>query len=208
MRNNAIVKAYERYAGRYDLIFGRVLENGRKAAVNMINDLPGPQVLEIGVGTGLSLPYYSDRHTVTGLDLCSRMLEKARQRIAAEVACKSALCMMDAERLGFCDRSFDKVVAMHTVSVTPHPALLLGEMKRVCRPGGDIFIVNHFTKGRNPASGKPNGMDHVVSAFAGFIGFRPVFPMDEFIALLSLEVVRTVRVNALGFCTLIHARND
>src|SRR5690242_17223623 len=146
MELEAIKKAYRRYARLYDLYFGAVFQPGRKAVVQRMDCQSGQRVLEVGVGTGLSLPLYPKDAHVTGIDISPEMLERARTRLAREGIARPTieLHVMDAERMIFPDDSFDKVVAMYVVSVVPHPKRLVDEMRRVCKPNGEIFIVNHF----------------------------------------------------------------
>lgn len=145
----AIRAAYRRYAPLYDVLFGRFLDRGRHEAVAALSGAPGRRVLEIGVGTGLSLPLYSRQARVTGIDVCPEMLGKARGRVAARgLDHVEALVEMDGQGMSFPDDSFDVVVAMYVLSVTPNPLRLLAEMRRVCRPGGDILVVNRFTSDR------------------------------------------------------------
>jgi len=114
---------------------------------------PGERILEVGVGTGLSLPLYPENVSVVGIDISRHMLDQARVRQARSGLDNVAeLMVMDAENMGFKDDSFDKVVAMYVASVVPDPGRLVDEMRRVCKPGGQIFMVNHFHS-RNPGVG-------------------------------------------------------
>ncbi len=141
--------AYRRWAGVYDVTFGGVSMWGRKAAVREANQLPGTNVLEIGVGTGLALPLYRPEKRITGIDLSADMLEHARVR-AAKLANVEALLEMDAEATTFAAGTFDIAVGMFVASVVPHPRRLLGELRRIVRPGGYILFVNHFAAERGP----------------------------------------------------------
>jgi len=80
-----------------------------------------------------------------------------------------ALLEMDAESMAFPDASFDKVVAMYVVSVVPRPAKLLEELHRVCRPDGEIFLVNHF-QSENRVMG---AVERVLGNVSSQIGFDP-----------------------------------
>src|SRR3970282_1134405 len=138
-----IEKVYRRYAKRYDFYFGALFQPGRKAVIDRMRCRPGERILEVGVGTGLSLPLYPPGAQVTGIDISEEMLARARARTARDALKQvTALLRMDAERMHFRDNSFDKVVAMYVVSVVPSPARLVAEMRRVCRPGGELYIVN------------------------------------------------------------------
>ncbi|WP_242402542.1 class I SAM-dependent methyltransferase [Komagataeibacter kakiaceti] len=133
----AVKAAYRRWAGVYDALFGSVSAFGRKRAVEAVNSLPGTRVLEVGVGTGLALPYYRANKHITGIDLSGDMLERARQRVRRlRLSNVDNLLEMDAEATQFADGTFDIAVAMFVASVVPHPRALLAELKRVVRRVG------------------------------------------------------------------------
>ncbi len=146
---DAVRAAYRRWAGIYDATFGGVSMWARRAAVREVNRLPGTRVLEIGVGTGLALPHYDPGKRIVGIDLSADMLARARIR-AAGLPHVAALHEMDAEATGFSAGEFDIAVGMFVASVVPHPRRLVGEMRRVVRPGGFILFVNHFAAERGP----------------------------------------------------------
>ncbi len=143
--------AYRRWAGIYDAAFGGVSAFGRRRAVAAVNRFVGSRVLEVGVGTGLALPHYAPGKRVTGIDLSTDMLARARERVAAQrLSGVEALLEMDAEAMAFQDATFDIAVAMFVASVVPHPRHLLAEMRRVVRPGGHLLFVNHFAAQAGP----------------------------------------------------------
>jgi phosphatidylethanolamine/phosphatidyl-N-methylethanolamine N-methyltransferase len=178
MRIEAVKAAYRRYANVYDAVFGPVLQPGRKAVIEALGCRPGEKVLEVGVGTGLSLPMYPASVRITGIDLSREMLERARARVARrQLANVDALLEMDAEVMDFPDATFDKVVAMYVVSVTDRPAQLLHELQRVCKPEGDIFIVNHV-RSDNPVVG---ALEKSLARFANQLGFHPDFELKSLV---------------------------
>jgi phosphatidylethanolamine/phosphatidyl-N-methylethanolamine N-methyltransferase len=178
MRIEAVKAAYRRYANVYDALFGPVLQPGRKAVIGALGCKPGERVLEVGVGTGLSLPMYPASVRITGIDLSREMLERARSRVQRrQLANVEGLLEMDAEAMDFPDASFDKVVAMYVVSVTDRPAQLLHELQRVCKPGGDIFIVNHV-RSDNPVVG---AVEKSLARFANHLGFHPDFELRNLV---------------------------
>lgn len=178
MHIQAVKAAYRRYARIYDVIFGAVLQPGRRAVLEALNLKPGDRVLEVGVGTGISLPLYPRDVRIAGIDVSLEMLEKARARVArAKLSNVEALLEMDAEAMAFPDASFDKVVAMYVVSVVPRPEKLLEELHRVCRPDGDIFIVNHF-QSENPIVGT---LERALAGFSSQIGFNPDLDLRQLV---------------------------
>jgi phosphatidylethanolamine/phosphatidyl-N-methylethanolamine N-methyltransferase len=142
--NDTVAKAYARWAPIYDLVFGAVFERGRKASIAAAERIGG-QILEVGVGTGLSLPDYAAGNRLTGVDLSAPMLRRAKARIAAhQLTNVNGLAVMDAQHLGFRDGVFDVIVAQYVITVVPHPEATLDEFARVLKPGGEIVLVNHF----------------------------------------------------------------
>ena len=205
MELEAIKKAYRRYARLYDLYFGAVFQPGRKAVIERLQCRPGERVLEVGVGTGLSLPLYPAGVHVTGIDVSPEMLERARERVAREAGGRDIdLHVMDAENMTFPANSFDKVIAMYVVSVVPHPRRLIDEMRRVCKPDGDIYIVNHFHS-HHPIIG---GVENLLSPLARLLGFHPDFRLDTFVRDTRLEIIERQPVNLFGYWKLLLARNN
>jgi phosphatidylethanolamine/phosphatidyl-N-methylethanolamine N-methyltransferase len=197
--------AYRRYVGVYDFVFGATLEPGRKAAVQAINMRPDRRILEVGVGTGLSLPDYRRDCHVTGIDLSSDMLEKARRRVA-RLALRQieGLAVMDGQDMAFADHSFDTVVAMYVLSVVPSPERLLAEMKRVCVPGGEIAIVNHFASTHRLA----RSLESSLAGFATILGFRPNQEREALAAYEDLTMIESRRINLFGSSSLVRFRNQ
>ena len=205
MELEAIRKAYRRYARLYDLYFGALFQPGRKAVIERMHCRPGDRVLEVGVGTGLSLPLYPAGVHVTGIDISPEMLQRAQVRLTREGRPGDIeLHVMDAERMAFASDRFDKVVAMYVVSVVPHPQRLVDEMRRVCKPTGEIFIVNHFHS-PNPIVG---GVESLLAPLSRLVGFHPDFRLDTFVRDTNLEVVDKQPVNLFGYWNLLRALNN
>ncbi|HZS81549.1 MAG TPA: class I SAM-dependent methyltransferase [Stellaceae bacterium] len=199
------LKTYRLFSGSYDVVFGPIFHPGRKDAVRIANDRPGQRILEVGVGTGLSLPYFRADARVTGIDVSTEMLAKARRRVERRgLRQVEALLEMDAEKLGFPDDSFDAVLALYVASVVPNPARFAAEMRRVCIPGGTIVIVNHFTSENAPM----RFIEKRLAPLAGKIGFHADFPFDAFIKASGLVVREARPSNLFGYWRLLRCVND
>lgn len=191
MQIESVKAAYRRYASVYDAVFGPVLQPGRKAVVQALGLRPGDRVLEVGVGTGLSLPLYPRDVRITGIDVSREMLEKARRRLARQrLANVEALLEMDAEQMSLPDASFDKVVAMYVVPVVENPVRLLQELHRVCRPDGEIFLVNHVRSDNRFIAAVEKGL----ARFSDKIGFRPDFELRDMLSDVD-QVTEVSRIN-------------
>ncbi len=204
MDEKSVVTAYRRWAHSYDRLFGPIFEPGRKLVVDHMHCKPGDHILEVGVGTGLALPHYPPQSQVVGIDLSPHMLGRAQKRVADKALRNVHLQIMDAQNLAFPDGCFDKVTAMYVASVVPDPQAMVAEMKRVCRPHGDLFIVNHFSH----TNGIVHAFERLASPLSKLIGFRPVFPRDKFIEDSRLRVTEVIPVNLLNYWTMVHAVND
>ncbi|MGX1346425.1 phosphatidylethanolamine/phosphatidyl-N-methylethanolamine N-methyltransferase, partial [Bradyrhizobium elkanii] len=140
-----VEQAYDRWAPIYDLVFGGVFSKGRQAAIQATNKIGG-RVLEVGVGTGISLPLYSQNVRIFGTDISEAMLEKAKKRVAEQgLKNVEGLAVMDAEKLEFSDNSFDVVMAQYVLSAVPNPEAALDEFARVVRPGGELIILTRVS---------------------------------------------------------------
>jgi phosphatidylethanolamine/phosphatidyl-N-methylethanolamine N-methyltransferase len=169
-------KAYARWAPVYDLVFGALFDRGRRAAVAAAERIGG-RILEIGVGTGLTLPGYSSRNRIIGIDLSEAMLRKARRRVAdLSLQNVEKLELMDAEHLSFPDGSFDVVVANHVISTVPNPEAALDECARMLRPGGEMILLSRI--------GADAGLRHLIELLLQPIvrrlGWRTEFRWDRF----------------------------
>ena len=201
---DAVRAAYRRWAGVYDTVFGGVSSFGRWRAVALVNRLPGRDVLEVGVGTGLALPRYAADKRITGIDLSAEMLHKARKRVAAlGLPNVVALREMDAEATDFPDGSFDIAVAMFVASVVPDPRGLMAEMRRVVRPGGNILFVNHFAA----ESGPRWWIEWAMAPASHALGWHPDFAMQRLFVPDDLARMRANPMPPFGIFTLVQLPN-
>jgi phosphatidylethanolamine/phosphatidyl-N-methylethanolamine N-methyltransferase len=172
----AVKKAYAHWAPVYDLVFGALFDSGRQAAVAAADRIGG-QILEVGVGTGISLPDYPSKNRIVGIDLSEAMLRKARERVS-ELALENVvdLEVMDAEHLSFPDDSFDAVVALYVVSTIPNPEAALDEFARVVKPGGEIILANRV----GADAGFRRSVEEMLEPIACRLGWRLEFPWGRF----------------------------
>jgi phosphatidylethanolamine/phosphatidyl-N-methylethanolamine N-methyltransferase len=199
---DAVKSAYRRWAPVYDHTFGRVAAEGRKHSVEIINQGRG-RVLEVGVGTGLSLPTYGRQLEIVGIDLSPEMLEKARERVATEGLTNVAgLHEMDASDLKFPDAAFDTVVAMYVMTVVPDPEKVMRELSRVCRPGGEVIIVNHFSAD----DGMRGWVERRMAPFADMLGWRPVFDIERVLVCKDLTLMEKRGLRPWGLFTMMRFR--
>jgi phosphatidylethanolamine/phosphatidyl-N-methylethanolamine N-methyltransferase len=166
-----VTKAYARWAPVYDLVFGRVFDTGRKASIAAAERIGG-RILEVGVGTGISLPDYARSNRLVGIDISEPMLLKAKERVAEfGLDNVESLSVMDVNHLGFPDESFDVVVAQYVITAVPDPEAALDEFARVLKPGGEIVLVNHISAESGPRRAFELGFAPV----ARRLGWRPEF---------------------------------
>ena len=174
--NFTVTKAYARWAPVYDLIFGAVFERGRQAAVEAAERIGG-RILEVGVGTGISLPLYSSDCRLCGVDISEPMLRKAQERVAElNLGNVEGLWAMDAERLSFPDGSFDVVVAQYVITTVPNPEATLDEFARVLKPGGEIVLVSRI----GAEAGLRRSLEHWFQPAARKLGWRTEFSFARY----------------------------
>ncbi len=171
-----VTKAYARWAPVYDLVFGAVFERGRHAAIAAAERIGG-RILEVGVGTGISLPSYAKSCRLCGVDISEPMLRKARERVAEfGLSNVEGLWVMDAEHLSFPDDSFDVVVAQYVITTVPNPEATLDEFARVLKPGGEIVLVSRV----GAEAGLRRTLEHWFQPAARKLGWRTEFSFDRY----------------------------
>lgn len=204
---HSVARAYAAWAPVYDLVFGAVFDAGRRASIAAAEQACGPnggRILEVGVGTGISLPDYACINKIVGLDISLPMLRKAQERVAALVLSNvEALSVMDAERMALPDRSFDVVVAQFVITAVPNPEATLDEFARVLKPGGEIVLVNHI----GAETGPRKVFEACFAPIARKLGWRPEFRFGRLAAWAErhggVRVVEHRPMPPLGHFSLI-----
>jgi phosphatidylethanolamine/phosphatidyl-N-methylethanolamine N-methyltransferase len=193
---------YYEFSHFYDLIFRRVFYPRIAMVVRSLKIEPGARVLELGVGTGLSLDAYPHHCQVTGIDLAPDMLERAQDKVNRNGWRHITLQQGDALDLKFPDDSFDYVMAFHVVSVVPDPQRMMAEAQRVCRPGGVITIINHFRSPR-PWIARVVQVFHAIYRKLGWT----ILQLPAIIDRRALHVERQWKTSPRSLFTIVIARN-
>jgi phosphatidylethanolamine/phosphatidyl-N-methylethanolamine N-methyltransferase len=203
MSTQGVVAAYARLAPIYDFVFGPVFRRGRSEAVKVAGRIGG-RTLEVGVGTGLSLPEYTESNCITGVDISEPMLNVARKRVRKlSLANVEAIEVGDAENLRFPSDSFDVVVAQYVVTACPNPEKALDEFARVVRPGGEIVITTRISANR----GMRAAIEKVLMPVTTTLGWRTEFPFSRYTAWAehnaTVKLVEHTPLPPLGHFSLI-----
>jgi len=173
--NATVAKAYARWAPVYDRVFGKVFERGRKESIAAAERIGG-RILDVGIGTGISLTDYARTNRIVGVDYSEAMLRKALERVRDQkLDHVDALAVMDAQRLGFANAYFDAVVAQYVITTVPDPEKTLDEFARVTRAGGEIILVNHL----GAEGGLRRAFEQGFAPVARRLGWRPEFAWDR-----------------------------
>jgi len=196
-------KAYAHWAPIYDALCGPIFVNGRRAAAQAARTVGG-QILEIGVGTGLSFDDYDASTEITGIDISEPMIARARIRAATgRYPFVKGLAVMDAHNLRFEDASFDCVVGQFVITLVQDPERVLGECARVVKPGGQIILVNHLYSERGFAA----AVERLLAKKAHAVGLRPEFPFQRLADWATshggAELIERRKVKPFGVYTLV-----
>ena len=204
LETHQVEKVYSSYSRFYDLVFGKIFHDSRTAAIRLLDLKPGTRILEVGVGTGLSLPFYPRDCRVIGIDLTGPMLEKGLEKIRRWQLNHIDLQKMDATYMAFADDRFDAVMAAFVMTAVPYPRRVLSEMSRVCRPGGKIVLLNHFSN-HNPFVSR---LEKSISSLCTRIGFRTDLALEELLEGSPLVVQQKLRVNPFRFWQTVQCINQ
>lgn len=204
MSAEKVERIYDSYSGVYDLLFNGIMQPGRERAVLALSIQPGDRVLEVGVGTGLSLPYYPLHCEIVGIDISDPMLRKASER-CRELGIRGAeFLRMEAERMTLPDESFDRVLASYVMSAVADPHRVTAELWRVCRPGGTIVLLNHFrSRHRLVAAG-----ERALTPLSKRFGFVLDLALERLIANGFFTVEGIEKVNMPPLWSLVRLRRN
>ena len=192
-------KLYSEFAPLYDKIFGKIFYSRLRYVIGDLHIPRGARVLEVGAGTGTSFPAYPLHCEVIGIDLAPDMLARAQGKIRENGWTHLKVLKMDALHLDFPDDSFDYVMAFHVVTVVPDPVRMIEEAKRVCRPGGRIVVVNHFTSDF-PLLGF---LTETLDPMTRRLGWRTNLRLRPFIEATELEVEKAYKLSKFSLYTVL-----
>lgn len=197
-------KLYAEFAPLYDRIFGKMFYSRLERVIEDLEIPPGARVLEVGAGTGTSFPAYPTHCEITGVDLAPDMLARARKKIHANGWTHLRVLEMNALNLKFPDNMFDYVMAFHVVTVVPDPIRMIAEAKRVCKPGGKIVIVNHFTSSVPVLGSLTEALDPITR----LLGWRTNLKLKPFIQTSNLKVERIYKLNRTSLYTVLLCQKE
>ena len=197
-------KIYSEFAPLYDKIFGKIFYSRLERVIEDLGIPPGAKILEVGAGTGTSFPAYPTHCEVTGIDLAPDMLARAQRKIQDNSWTHLKVLEMNALDLEFPDNTFDYVMAFHVVTVVPDPIRMVEEAKRVCKPGGNIVIVNHFTS-EFPLLGS---LTEALDPITRWLGWRTDLKLRPFIQTANLSVDRIYKLSKASLYTVLLGKKD
>lgn len=194
-------KIYSEFSQLYEPIFTRLLGPRIRSTIESLNIPPGAKVLEVGVGTGLSLSAYPSHAQVTGIDIAPRMLARARRKVVEHGWHHIELRQMDALYMDFADEQFDYVMAFHIVSVVPDSHRLLQEILRVSKSQGTVVIINHFRSERKWLARAIDMLDPLTRR----LGWRTTVRLSDVVDSAPLNVEHRFKTSARSLFTVVVA---
>ncbi len=203
MNLESLERVYTQYASVYDQTFGKAFNQSRASTVKGLTIAPDDKVLEVGVGTGMALPLYPQHCQIVGIDLSEGMLKKAEERIAKHGLEHVALQRMDAGHMSFEDNTFDLVMAAYVVTAVPDYRKVVSEMIRVCRPGGRVVMLNHFSNGNKYIA----AVEKLISPICQRMGFRTDLSLHHVLEGTALHVTKKEKMNPFRYWYLVECMN-
>ena len=197
-------RIYSDLSGIYDHVFTHVFSRRINTVVRGLEIPPGARVLEVGIGTGLSLDAYPAHCRVTGIDLSQEMLDRADCKRDPVRHAHIKLRQMNGMDMDFPSDYFDFVTAFHVVTVVPDPSRLIAEMTRVCKTDGQVVIINHFSSPRMAIRKVVNMVDPLTRR----LGWSTRLSLDDCIDGTSLSLENRYKTSPWSLFTVVEARKE
>jgi phosphatidylethanolamine/phosphatidyl-N-methylethanolamine N-methyltransferase len=195
---------YDFHSVFYDATFGRLVKRRIARAISHMNFTDAERILDLGIGTGVSLNYYPRRGRIVGIDLSPGMLREARKKIDERRLEHVELVQADAMRLPFADDTFDHVFMSHVISVVSDPYRLIQETQRVAKPNARIVIVNHF-----------QSTNRFIAMFEKWLcplctrlGWRSDLPLQELIRRTGVQVDYRYKLESIDLWETVVITNN
>lgn len=205
MKAHQTAKVYSFYSHFYDAIFGRLLEEGRKNVFRLTQMETCDSILEVGIGTGLTLKNYPFSSRVHGLDISEKMISKAKKRLRKPALRHRPITLLnaDAAYLPYRDEVFDLTIGSYVLTTVSYPETVLKEMIRVTKKNGRLILLNHFMLHEK---GLRHRLEQLFSPLCTRMGFRTDLRLDHLAGIKGVEKEHELTVNPFQLYKIIQLR--